>query len=209
MRFAEPHWHFWYVSMILIVNLNTHTMPYIPWNSTEIITAILEIFPKVERCVGCCVGPTFCALLMTTGHISAMCGATSIDFVAVLLALFHIRTRLSPTNFFDICTQVHVVPREKGEGDGRKLSMSTPLKSHCSRLQYFLNDCSVSLVPNTKTFAHLISDLVNEKQSKCQGHFRSLEGLINRCGFRLCGFGIFGWTAQVEDSLKLAILLWV
>lgn len=185
-------------------------MPYIPWNSAEIITAILGIFPKVEICVGCCVDSTFCALLMTTGRISAMCGATSIDFLAVLLALFHIRTRVSPVNFFGIYTQVHVVPREKGEVDGRKSSMwATPLKSHCCRLQYFLNDCSVSLVRNTKTFAHLISDLTNEQQSKCQGHFRSLEGLMNRCGFRLCGFRIFGWTAQVDDSPKLAILLWV
>ena len=96
-------------------------------------------------------------------------------------------------NFFGNHTQVHVVPREKGEGDGRKLSMrATPLKSHCSRLQYFLNDCSVSLVPDTRTFAHLIGDLINEQQPKCQGHFRSLEGLMNCCGFRLCGFGIFG-----------------
>ena len=109
--------------MILIVNLNTHAKPCIWWNSAEIITAIFEIFPKVEICVGCCVDPTFCALLMTTGRISAICGATSIDFVIVLLALFHIRTRLSPANFFDNYTQVHVVPREKGEDDGRKLSM--------------------------------------------------------------------------------------
>ena len=105
------------------MNWDAHASPYIPWNSAEIITVILGTSPKVETCVGCCVDPTFCTSLMTTGRISAMCGATSIDFVAVLLALFHIRTRVSPVNFFGIYTQVHVVPREKGEGDGRKSSM--------------------------------------------------------------------------------------
>ena len=123
MRFEEPHTHFWHVSMILIVNLNTHAIPYIPWSSAEIITTILEIFPKAKICVGCCVDRTLCALLMIAGRISAMGGATSIDFVAIILALFHIRTRLYPANFFGNHTQVHVVPREKGEDDGRKLSM--------------------------------------------------------------------------------------
>lgn len=110
-------------------------MPYIPWNSAEIITAILEIFPKAEMCVGCCVDRTLRTLLMITGRISAICSATSIDFFAVIFALFHIRTRASPANFIGIYTQVHVVPREKGEGDGSKLSVwATLLRSHCSRL---------------------------------------------------------------------------
>ena len=108
------------------MNWDTHAAPYIPWNSAEIITAILEIFPKAEMCVGCCVDRTLCTLLMTTGRISAICSATSIDFFAVIFALFHIRTRASPTNFIGIYTQVHVVPRDKGEGDGSR--------SHCSRL---------------------------------------------------------------------------
>ena len=105
------------------MNWDTHATPCIPWNSAEITTAILEIFPKAEIRVSCWVGRTLCALRMTTGRISAICSATSVDCFAVLLALFHIRTRASPANFIGVYTQVHVVPREKGEGDGSKLTM--------------------------------------------------------------------------------------